>query len=221
VIVRCRPSHCGGCGAALPEAAQRRVGRSQVVDLPPIRPVTVEAWREAARCRACGARTVAPMPAGLEPQRTVGPGVEALLAYLHERHHLGYERLVEVCANLLGLVISEGAIANMLGRLAERVRPAYDAIGAEVRAGPVINSDETGARVDGKTWWHWVFHVIVPSGGGRVIDAFLDGAEPEVWGSDLWAPQVGTAAGQHQVCLGHQIRDLTYAVEADRPEGRA
>jgi transposase len=96
VIVRCRPSHCRGCGAALPEAGQRRVGRSQVVDLPPIRPVTVEAWRYAARCPACGARTVAPVPAGLEPQRTFGPDVEALLAYLHERHHLGYERLVEV-----------------------------------------------------------------------------------------------------------------------------
>jgi transposase len=82
--------------------------------------------------------------------------------------------------------------------------------------------------MDGRNWWHRVFHkptasfhVIAPSRGGRVIDVFLDGSEPEVWGSDLWAPQVGTAAGQHQVCLGHQIRDLSYAVEADGLEGRA
>lgn len=67
----------------------------------------------------------------------------------------------------------------------------------------MINSDETGARVDGRNWWHWVFHasvasfhVIAPSREGRVTDAFLDGTEPEVWGSDLWVPQVGTAAGQ-------------------------
>ncbi len=58
-------------------------------------------------------------------------------------------------------------------------------------------------------------HTSVPSRGGAVIDAFLDGAEPEVWGSDLWAPQLGTAAGAHQICLAHQIRDLTYAVEVD------
>ena len=36
----------------------------------------------------------------------------------------------------------------------------------------------------------------------------------------MWAPQVGTAAGVHQVCLSHQVRDLTYAVEADAVDGR-
>jgi transposase len=167
---------------------------------------------------------VAAAPPGLEPARVFGPGVEALLGYLHERHHLSYERLVEVCRDLFGLAISEGAVANALARLAERARPTYEAIGAEVRAGPVIGSDETSARVDGRNWWQWVFqtprasyHVIAPSRGADVIDAFLDGAEPQVWGSDLWAPQVGTAAGRHQVCMSHQVRDLTYAVEADPP----
>ncbi|MCC7371850.1 MAG: hypothetical protein IT306_25760 [Chloroflexi bacterium] len=43
VIVRCRPTACAGCGEVLPEAGQRRVGRSQVIELPPIRPVVVEA----------------------------------------------------------------------------------------------------------------------------------------------------------------------------------
>jgi transposase len=228
VIVRCRPDRCRGCGGALPSADQRRVGRSQVVEVPPVRPVVVEAWRYAARCSACGTRTVASAPAGLEPGRAFGPGVEALVACLHERHHLSYERLVEVCRDVFGLALSEGAAAALLARLAERARPTYEALGAEVRAGPVINSDETSARVDGRNWWQWVFqtptasyHVIAPSRGGAVIDAFLGEAEPEVWSSDLWAPQVGTPARQHQVCLGHQIRDLTYAAEADGPDGRA
>src|SRR3954447_2369833 len=39
VIVRCRPTTCEGCGEPLPLGSQRRVGRSQVVELPPIRPV--------------------------------------------------------------------------------------------------------------------------------------------------------------------------------------
>lgn len=91
----------------------------------------------------------------------------------------------------------------------------------------MIGSDETGARVDGRNQWHWVFqtpeasyHVIAPSRGARVIDTFLDSAEPEVWGSDVYAPQVGTAAGAHQICLSHQIRNLTYAVETDDLDGR-
>jgi transposase len=227
LVARCRPTSCRGCGAALAERDQKRVGRSQVVDLPPVRPVVVEAWRYAAVCPGCGERTVAEAPPGLEPERVFGPGVEALLGYLHERHHLGYERLVEVCRDLFGLAISEGAVANALARLAERARPRYEAIGAEVRGSPVVNSDETSARVDGRNRWQWVFqtpgasyHVIAPSRGADVIDRFLEGAEPEVWGSDLWAPQVGTAAGAHQVCMSHQVRDLTYAEEADGPAGQ-
>jgi transposase len=227
VVARCRPTACRGCGAALSERDQRRVGRSQVIELPPTRPVVVEAWRYAAVCTACGERTVAQAPPGLEPERAFGPGVETLLGYLHERHHLSYERLVEVCRDVFGLVLSEGAVGNALGRLAERARPTYEAIGADVRAGPVIGSDETSARVNGRNWWQWVYqtpeasyHVIVSSRGAAVIEAFLQGAEPAVWASDLWAPQVGTAAGVHQICLSHQIRDLTYAVEADDLDGR-
>lgn len=53
-----------------------------------------------------------------------------------------------------------------------------------------------------------------------MIDDFLQGAAPEVWNSDLYAPQVGTAAGVHQICLSHQLRDLTDAVEADDLVGR-
>ena len=157
VIVRCRPSTCSGCGEPLPLAGQQRVGRSQVVELPPVRPVVIEGWQYAARCRGCGTRTKGAYPAGLEPTRTFGPGIEALLGYFHERHHVGYERLVEVCREVFGLTISEGGIDGALRRLAERARPAYEAIGAQVRAGPVIGSDETGARVAGRTAWHWVF----------------------------------------------------------------
>ena len=57
--------------------------RSQVVELPELRPVVVEAWGYATRCVACGERTVGELPAGLEPTRTFGPRLEALLGYLH------------------------------------------------------------------------------------------------------------------------------------------
>jgi transposase len=226
VIVRCRPGPCQGCGEPVPLAGQRRVGRTQVVEPPPLRPVVIEAWRYAARCRRCGTRTEGAYPAGLEPTRTFGPGVEALLGYFHERQHVGYERLVELCRDVFGLTISEGGIDNALSRLAERARPAYEALGAAVRASPVIGSDETGARVAGKTAWQWAFQtpaasylVIVPRRNAEVIAAFLGETRPEGWVSDLWAPQVQVEAAAHQLCLAHQIRDLTYAVEVDGPAG--
>src|SRR2546430_7562059 len=54
-------------------------------------------------CAHYGEQTVGAYPAGLEPRRTFGPGIEALLSYLHERHHVGYERLVELCRDVVGL----------------------------------------------------------------------------------------------------------------------
>jgi transposase len=227
VVVECRPRACDGCGEPLPETGGRRVGRSQVTELPSFAPVVIEGWQYALTCAHCGVQTLGTYPQGLEPRRTFGPGIEALLSYLHERHHVGYERLVEVCRDVFGLAISQGGVENALRRLVERARPTYAAIREQVRGSPVINSDETSARVAGKTEWQWTFqtpeasyHVIAPSRGGEVIEAFLAGAEPEVWGSDLYAPQILTPAARHQICHSHQARDLTFASEADTGDER-
>jgi len=227
VVLRCRPTTCQGCGEALEPKDQRRVRRSQVVELPEVTPVVLEVWAYAARCSACGERTVAEVPAGFEPGRTFGPRIEALLGYLHHGHHLSHERLVAVAESVFGLHISEGAVAAALARLAERARPEMAAIREAVRASPVINSDETSVRVDGRNRWHWVFqtptasyHVIQPSRGADVVRAFLDGAQPEVWGSDCYAGQLAAPAAAFQLCLAHQIRDLTYAEDADGPSGQ-
>ena len=222
VVVECRPQVCAGCGQGLPQSGGRRVGRSQVIDLPAFAPVVIEAWQYTVACEQCGEQTAGTYPSGLEPRRTFGSGIEALLSYFHERHHVGYERLVEICRDVFGLAISEGGVENALRRLVERARPTYAAIREQVRGSPVINSDETSARVAGRNHWQWVFqtpeasyHIIVPSRGGDVIAAFLAGSEPEVWGSDLWAPQMLTSATEHQICHSHQARDLTFASEAD------
>src|SRR5918997_68477 len=174
-------------------------------------------------CGGCGQE----LPQGGGRRTGRNQVIEALLSYFHERHHVGYERLVEVCRDVFGLAISQGGVENALHRWGERARPTYAAIREQLRGSPVINSDETSARVAGRNHWQWVFqtpeasyHIIVPGRGGEVIDAFLAGAEPAVWGSDLWAPQVLIAAGEHQICLSHQERDLTFAVEADTGEAR-
>jgi transposase len=221
-VVKVRPTVCGGCGAELCPRDQRRVGKSQVIELPPVQPVVLELWRYAAVCPACQHRTVAEALPGLEPHRVFGPRLEAQIGYLHERHHLSYQRLVEVVRELYDLHLSQGAVANILARLAERARPTYDALGAAVRGSPVLGSDETGARVGGQNRSHWVFqtdhasyHRIASTKGAAVINEFLAGAAPEVWISDLAPAQLGAPAAAHQICLAHQLRALQYAIDAD------
>jgi transposase len=222
-VVLCQPMHCTGCGADLAAAPQERVGTSQVVELPPVQPVVLEAWRYQATCPACGTTTMAAYPAGFEPTRVFGPHVEALWTYLHEQHHVSYARLAALGRDLWRLGVSQGALANALARVAQRLRPQATRIGADVRASPVIGSDETSARVDGRTHWQWVFqtptasyHVIVPRRNGAVVQDFLGDTEPATWVSDLWKPQLGAPAARHQICLAHQLRELQYVVAREQ-----
>jgi transposase len=223
LLIACHPERCHACGQALDAAPQRRVGVSQVVELPPVQPVVLEAWRYEATCPACGAVTRADYPAGLEPHRVFGPSIEALLTYCHEVQHVSYERLEALCGDLFGLHLSPGAIAHALARTAQRLEGQAERIAEQVRASPVIGSDETSARVHGANWWQWVFqtpeasfHIITPSRGGAVVREFLGQVQPPVWVSDLWKPQLGAAATTHQICLAHQLRDLQYVVDAER-----
>ncbi|MGH7751909.1 MAG: IS66 family transposase, partial [Gemmatimonadales bacterium] len=211
-----------GCGRSLTQAPLHRVGVSQVVELPPVQPRIIEARRYAATCAYCGVTTTAPYPPGLEPTRVFGPQLEAVVAYLHEEHHVGYARVQAVTHDLFGLALSPGAIANILARTAARLAPAVAAIREQVRASPVIGSDETSARVRGQTWWQGVFqaptasyHVIVPRRNGAVVETFLGDVPVLVWVSDLWKPQLGARAIYHQVCLAHQLRDLQYVIDAE------
>jgi len=75
-------------------------------------------------------------------------------------------------------------------------------------------------RIDGRTCWNWVFqndevviHVIRRSRGAGVVAEVLDGHRPALWVSDLYGAQQGHA-GDWQICLAHQLRDCTYAIEA-------
>lgn len=228
MVIACRPAQCGCCGSALPETGGAVVGQRQVVDLPPVQPVVTEAQVFAVRCPHCEQVTVGTYPAGLEATGTFGPRVTAVAALLHEEHHVAYARLVELFAGLFGLQISEGALVAAVGRLGAALQPAAAVIGEDVRTSPVVGSDETGARVDGGTWWEWVFqtttaayHTIVRRRNTDVVLSFLDGATPQVWISDLWKPQLAAPTAQYQICLAHQVRDLRYAAEAGTGVARA
>src|SRR6266542_1927748 len=57
VVVACRPRACDGCGAPLPETGGRRVGRSQLTELPSFAPVAIEAWQYSMTSPHCRAQT--------------------------------------------------------------------------------------------------------------------------------------------------------------------
>src|SRR3954471_11919691 len=106
-VVLCQPTHCAQCGHALAAAPAERVGISQVVELPPVQPVVLEAWRYAVTCPHCGTATAGAYPAGFEPTRVFGPHLDALWTYLHEQHHVSYARLAVLGRDLWQLAVSQ------------------------------------------------------------------------------------------------------------------
>jgi transposase len=227
MVLACRPRQCGDCGQALPVEGGTVVAQRQLTDLPPGRPVVIAAQRWRVRCRHCGHGTVGDYPPGVGATGAFGPRLVATAALLHEEHHVAYARLVELLADLTGLQISEGALVEAVGRLGQALLPAAEAIAADVRAAPVIGSDETSARVDGVNWWEWVFqtptaayHTIQRRRNTAVVLAFLNGVQPQAWVSDLWKPQLAAGAARYQICLGHQLRDLEYARQAETGDAR-
>ena len=209
-----------GCGTVLAPAGQEVAHAYDHIDMPPIKPVTTRINLHRGVCPCCQKRITAKPPADMAPGSPFGPGIVATVAYLHGCHMVSYSRLTEVLDGLLGLKLSEGAIANMLARSAKPFAAVADTIAETVRKAEVIASDETSARVCGKTWWQWVFgsatavyHIIAPTRGKVVPTEFLGEARPDVWISDRLAAQCRHAEA-HQFCLAHLIRDAQYAIDA-------
>src|SRR5712671_4819194 len=208
------------CGAVLSPVDQPDVFAYDLIDLPPIKPVTTRINLHKGNCPCCGKRVAAQPPADMAPGTPFGPGVVSLVTYLHACQMVSYNRMTEVLDGLFGLKLSEGAIANMLARAAKPFAARAAQIAEAVRQSPVIASDETSARVCGKTHWQWtfaaataVFHTIAPTRGKAVPIEFLAGVKPKVWLSDRLAAQ-GNHAEAHQYCLAHLIRDAQYAIDA-------
>jgi transposase len=94
------------------------------------------------------------------------------------------------------------AVPSTTRRCTVIAEPAYR-IAAEVCASEVVASDETSARVKGKTWWQWTFgcatavaFVMAESRGKCVPTSFLAGARPKMWLSDRLPARRGRLSGR-------------------------
>ena len=211
---------CENCQVNLLDQVPVRTIRRQVTELPEIKPVVIETRQYEVRCPCCGQLQRGKMPAGLEAGRQFGPRLEATVTSLHHEHHLGFERICQVCEEIFGVTLSKGGTVSIVERAGKAAEHEAEAIGEQVRQSKVIGSDETSARVQGRNWWEWVFvaanceyHQIVPSRAQQVIEAFMRECEAEVWVCDCWKAQLNAPAEFYQICLSHQIRNLQGLME--------
>jgi transposase len=187
-IIEATLAACPHCAHAFGPADLLQTHAYDHIELPPLRPIVTRINRHRGVCPCCQKRVIAPAPEGFDPGSPFGPGLSALIIHLHVTQAISFQRLVWLMAEVFGITISEGAIANVLARAQAPLVGAAQPLAQAVRTSPVVGSDETSARVGGKTCWQWVllsstaiYHVIADTRAAGVVNDFLSGAQPEVW----------------------------------------
>jgi transposase len=110
-VVPVKPQHCHRCQHPL-QGADPQPHRHQVTELPPVKPLVTEYQWHRLLCPACGASTRADVPPGV-PTGDFGPRVQATVALCTGAYHLSKRTTQDVMADLFGLSMSLGTIANL------------------------------------------------------------------------------------------------------------
>lgn len=211
---------CCHCGHHMSREEQQLEAHYDKIELSPIQAIVTQVKKYGGICPDCGQYYIAPVPSELEQGSPFGESVCSLVNYFRYTHAISYRRMSGLMSEIFGLKISEGALANLFKRTKEKLQTSMSEMLERLRGSEHISSDETSARVSGKTEWEWVFqnktvcyHVIRPSRGAKVIEAVMAEHQPKVWISDLFSAQAKHPAEQWQVCLAHQLRDCQYAMD--------
>jgi len=129
------------------------VVRRQVFDVPEAGVEVTEHQLFAVGCGGCGAVTRASAPPGVGAPACYGPNVTAVAAYLAAQHHIPTDRVVEILADLAGIEVSAGWVADACRRVKDAVQPANEAIKDALAAAPVAYFDESVTRVAARNHW--------------------------------------------------------------------
>jgi transposase len=223
-IIELKSDFCSKCGQSLKDNLFVLKAKRQVVEIPPILPIFEEYQQFSCTCGKCNHIQTMNFPLGVNAPIQYGNSVEANVVYNSVFQNIPFARMQKMFSHQYSLPISQGTIGNILERVAEKCTGIYKIIKEEIVQSAVVGSDETGAKVNGKKWWIWVWQTLnftyiqaSESRGFKVIKAeFEKGFSNTVLVSDRWAAQLKASAKNHQLCLAHLLRDLTYLEETEK-----
>lgn len=222
-VVELKPTTCQECQTDLGQVMLVLSDINQITELPEAKAEVIEVRQYSAECPCCGVGQAKKPAAGLEMERSFGARLEATVVYYRQEQHMSYVRTQAALQNLHGLEISQGGIDKIMQRTGRKAIEAVKPIQQAIQQSAVIHSDETSSRVDGNTWWQWVFcsasavlHVMRFNRSEDVIKDVMSIHKAEVWVSDCYGPQMKAPSEKHQLCMAHQLRNLQAVVEQDR-----
>lgn len=211
---------CSCCGDKL-SAEQELVGKHQVVDIPPIKPIVTEHRIYSVICQ-CGKNNTSQYPKESSAPISYGNSVEAAIGYLSVGQYMSMQRIAEFFEQVFNIKLSQGTISNKLASLTRQCMPMYQHIKSRIESSKVVGADETGCVVNGKKWWMWTWQntslTYIAASDNRgyqaIIDNFPNGLPSTILVSDCWAAQLKTQTQLKQICLAHIQRDLKFFIQS-------
>jgi transposase len=219
-VVNHYPAACSMCGVGLdPETSVGHSAR-QVFDLPEPQPLVVTEHRaHDCQCPACGAKTRAPFPDGVNAPVQYGARITAFVIYLLHYQLLPENRLAALMADLFGVKVAAATIARMSRTCAERLRGFAQTVRDLVADAQVKHMDETGFRIGGKTQWLHVastalltFYRVCAKRGSLLANV------AGIVVHDHWKPYYTMQGVLHALCNAHHLRELKALVEIEKED---
>lgn len=224
-IVAVKPNYCNECGKSLLDKQGHQVGRRQVIDIPPIVPVTTEYHQYEVECD-CGHCQLGVYPEGVDHPIQYGAHIQSMIIYQNVYQYMPFKRLEDFFVKIMGLKISKGVMENIIRRTSKKAQNAYEALRQVVEVSFFVGSDETGAKAKGDKIWFWVWQsaivtyiVAACTRSKQVIkDTFPHGLPNSIICTDRLAAQLSTISKAKQICIVHLLRDLNYLIEKEQTQ---
>lgn len=163
------------------------------------------------KCTECG-KIIRSEKGVSGPPVETGPNIGSYLTML-KQYGMTYGNLSKLCGEILNIPITRSGILGIVNRNVDRMNPIYDIIANHLPKEKILNGDESGWKVRGKSGYIWIFcnkNVVY-----FLHDKSRAGAVPkDVLGDDYKGILICDFYGGYnflkntQRCLVHFLRDI-------------
>jgi transposase len=226
-IVQHEPSACSNCYRLSSCKKIFKIGETRKVIDAVVEVNITEHQSLICNCSRYGIQQKGEFPPEVKAVVQYGQNLQALAIAMNTMGAVSLNRTHEILSGVFSIPLSTGTISNIVSNCANALDGINEDIRQKLIQAEVINCDETGTRVDGKTVWvhnasnsRYTYLSIDEKRGQEGMDSGM--VLPEFTGiavHDCWAPYWKYPNFLHALCNAHLLRELT-GIEENYPQQR-